>query len=124
MSDVGELRAALKRCHALLQDAEAWIDPDAHPAWSVAVTEELAPCDEAMECPAVLAPKPAPLIHRSDCQRVHLFKEDGETTDRIACSCEKPAPRGERRVRQEQPERYLAIDGEDRRTPAPRWRCG
>ena len=86
MSDGGELRAALKRCHALLQDAEAWIDPDLHPAWSVAVTEELKPCDEAMECPTVLAPK--------------------------------PAPRGERRVRQEQPERYLAIDGEDRRTPA------
>lgn len=61
MSDVGELRAALKRCHALLQDAEAWIDPDLHPAWSVAVTEELKPCDEAMECPTVL-PQPGEVV--------------------------------------------------------------
>jgi len=29
------------------------------------------------------------MIHRSDCQKVHLFEADGETSAGVGCSCEK-----------------------------------
>jgi len=47
------LRAALKRCHTLLQDAGHWIDMDAHAEWHAAMDQELLACDESGECPTV-----------------------------------------------------------------------
>ena len=52
-------RAALKRCHELLQEAHAYVPENE--AWHDQVTEILLPCDEAMECPTVpSAPAPQP----------------------------------------------------------------
>ena len=52
-------RAALKRCHELLQEAHAYVPENE--AWHDQVTEILLPCDEAMECPTVeAAPAPQP----------------------------------------------------------------
>ena len=51
-------RAALKRCHELLQEAQAYVPENE--AWHDQVTEILLPCDEAMECPTVPS-VPAPL---------------------------------------------------------------
>ena len=50
-----DLKAALRRCHTLLQDAGHWIDMDAHADWHAAMDAELLACDEAGECPTVAA---------------------------------------------------------------------
>ena len=52
-------RAALKRCHELLQEAQAYVPENEE--WHDQVTEVLLPCDEAMECPTVPSvPAPQP----------------------------------------------------------------
>ena len=57
MSDVGELRAALKRCHALLETASnGWEINDGNEKWHEAVEAELLPCDVAGSCPPAAKP--------------------------------------------------------------------
>ena len=51
--EIARLRAALRRCHTLLQDAGHWIDMDEHADWHEAMDKELLVCDEAGSCPAV-----------------------------------------------------------------------
>jgi len=51
-----DLKAALRRCHTLLQDAGHWIDMDAHAEWHAAMDQELLACDESGECPTVARP--------------------------------------------------------------------
>ena len=54
-AEIAALRAALKRCHDLLQEAEAFTDCDVQWKWGAAVVAELLACDEAGECPAIAA---------------------------------------------------------------------
>jgi len=65
-------RAALKRCHELLQEAHAYVPENE--AWHDQVTEILLPCDEAMECPTVPS-VPAPQPWESEEQLAEAMRE-------------------------------------------------
>ena len=54
-AEIAALRAALKRCHDLLQEAEAFTDCDVRWQWGAAVVAELLACDETGECPTIAA---------------------------------------------------------------------
>ena len=69
-------RAALKRCHELLQEAHAYVPENE--AWHDQVTEILLPCDEAMECPTVPS---APAQQRDE----RIVRERGPWRAYFAC---------------------------------------
>ena len=73
-----DLKAALRRCHTLLQDAGHWIDMDAHADWHTAMDAELLVCDETGECPTVALPQPG------EVDLTILRAEKRGATDRIA----------------------------------------
>ena len=54
-SEIAALRAKLRRCHDLLQEAESFTDCDVEWRWGAAVVAELLACDEAGECPTIAA---------------------------------------------------------------------
>ena len=54
-SEIADLRAKLRRCHDLLQEAESFTDCDVEWRWGAAVVAELLACDEAGECPTIAA---------------------------------------------------------------------
>ena len=70
-------RAALKRCHELLQEAHAYVPENE--AWHDQVTEILLPCDEAMECPTVeAAPAPQPWTEGELAKAMHAERLERE----------------------------------------------
>ena len=51
-AEIASLRAALKRCHALLETArDHWAYDDQVEEWRNLVLAELSPCDESGSCP-------------------------------------------------------------------------
>lgn len=54
LDTLGQYREALRRCHALLQEAGALVDPETHPDLEARITAELLPCDG--ECPTLPTP--------------------------------------------------------------------
>ena len=54
-AEIAALRAALKRCHDLIQDGMARISLEDHSEWFVRAGRELLPCDETDECPTLAA---------------------------------------------------------------------
>ena len=70
-------RAALKRCHELLQEAQAYVPENE--AWHDQVTEILLPCDEAMECPTVPSvPAPQPWTEGELAKAMHAERLERE----------------------------------------------
>ena len=70
-------RAALKRCHELLQEAHAYVPENE--AWHDQVTEILLPCDEAMECPTVPSvPAPQPWTEGELAKAMHAERLERE----------------------------------------------
>ena len=92
MSDVGELRAALKRCHALLETASnGWEINDGNEKWHEAVEAELLPCDVAGSCPP--AAKPAEVCASCGDQGVVCVGNNLEGQEYDPCpDCCPPVP--------------------------------
>jgi len=60
--EIERLRAALRRCHSLIEAASSWVDVYEYAAWHTAAEAELLACDEAGECPT-----PPPTEGRDTC---------------------------------------------------------
>ena len=55
-AEIDALRAALKRCHGLIETARSLLRvDDGTEQWHEDAEAELSPCDEAGECPALAA---------------------------------------------------------------------
>ena len=80
-AEIASLRAALKRCHGLIETARSLLRvDDGTEQWHEDAEAELSPCDEAMECPTVEA-APAPQPWESEEQLAEAIADAVSDTD-------------------------------------------